>query len=120
MNDHVPSSTANYPSALPASVRPLRASLEELDDVISSRAHMINEARRIARVDDIRPAVLQEATRLAHGGSGDVKTEWFEDMFGKSLEKYAHINGDMEREASKQDELLEQIRVSASSSLCLR
>lgn len=104
-------STSSSTSALPSSVRPLRGSLEELDDRIAHRARLVNEARQIARSDDVRPQVLQEATRLAHGGSGDVKTEWFEDLFGKSMEKYDRLKDEMIAEVGLQERLLEQIRV---------
>ncbi|WWC90377.1 pH-response regulator protein palA/RIM20 [Kwoniella dendrophila CBS 6074] len=112
INDYVPStsSSSNGYSSLPPSVRPIRASLEELDDNISHRARLVNEAKNIAAADDIRPAVLTEATRLAHGGTGDVKTEWFEDLFGRSLEKYDRIREEMNAEGGKQDALLEHIR----------
>ncbi|WWD19366.1 pH-response regulator protein palA/RIM20 [Kwoniella shandongensis] len=113
INDYVPSTGASSSSgysSLPASVRPLRASLEELDDRIAHRARLVNEARNIAASDDIRPQVLQESSRLAHGGSGDVKTEWFEDMFHKSLEKYDRLKDELDAEGSKQEQLLEQIR----------
>jgi hypothetical protein len=56
--------------------------------------------------------VLKEATRLAHGGTGDVKTEWFEDIFGKGLEKYEKLKEELMEEVRKQDSLLEEIRVS--------
>ncbi len=111
IEDHVPSTTASSSSSLPSSARPLRVSLENLDDRISHRARIIHEARQIADADDVRPQVLQEASRLAHGGSGDVKTEWFEDMFGRSLEKYDRLKDELAVEAAEQDKLLESIRV---------
>lgn len=111
ISEHVPS-TSGSAGSMPASVRPLRASLEELDDRISFRAGLVSEARHISQGDDIRPEVLQEASRLAHGGSGDVKPEWFEDIFGKGMDKYEKLRREMVDEAAKQDELLERIRVS--------
>ena len=96
-------------------MRPLRSSLEELDDNISHRSRIISELRQIAGNDDIRPEVLKEATKLAHGGTGDVKTEWFEEIFGRGMEKYERLRGEMEEEGRKQDELLEKIRVSHNS-----
>jgi hypothetical protein len=54
---------------------------------------------------------LKEASKLAHGGTGDVRTEWFEEIFGKSMEKYERVKGEMLDEVRKQDGLLEQIRV---------
>lgn len=41
-----------------------------------------------------------------------MRTEWFEDIFGKSLEKYEKLKEEMLEETRKQDGLLEQIRVS--------
>lgn len=113
LNDHIPSTTSSSSgfSLLPPSVRPLRSSLEELDDRIAHRARIIVDIRQIANSDDIRPEVLKEATRLAHGGTGDVKTEWFEDIFGKSLEKYEKLKEEMMEEVRRQDSLLEEIRV---------
>ena len=49
---------------------------------------------------------------MAHGGSGDVKPEWFEGIFEKALEKYEGVRADMAREGGKQEALLERIRVS--------
>jgi programmed cell death 6-interacting protein len=97
---------------MPASVRPLRATLEDLDDRIAHRARLIAEARQLAEADDIRPQVLQEASRLAHGGSGDVKPEWFEGIFDKGMEKYERVQKDMADEVPRQEALLDQIRVS--------
>ena len=74
------------------------------------------EARHIATNDDVRPRVLQEATRLAHGGSSDVKPELFEGMFGKEMEKYDRFRQDLDAEAGRQEQLLAQIRVSPTSS----
>jgi len=59
--------------------------------------------------------VLKEATKLAHGGTGDVKTEWFEEIFDRGLEKYEKLKGEMIEEVRKQDALLEEIRVSPAS-----
>lgn len=54
---------------------------------------------------------MKEASKLAHGGTGDVRTEWFEEIFGKSMEKYERVKEEMLDEVRKQDGLLEQIRV---------
>lgn len=110
MTDYIPSSTTTQ-SSLPTSVRPLRASLELLDDAIQSRHSLVKEARQIAETDDIRPEVLKEASKLAHGGSGDVRPEWFEGIFENGLKKFEVIKREMEEEVGKQEELLERIRV---------
>jgi programmed cell death 6-interacting protein len=93
-------------------VRPLRAALEEIDDHIANRAAVVTEIKHMSEQDDVRPEVLQEASRLAHGGSGDVKPEWFEPIFEKALSKYDRLRDSMSQEAITQDKLLEQIRVS--------
>lgn len=108
LSDRIPSSSAS--SSLPSSVRPLRASLEELDDRISHRATLVRDARGISKGDDIRTLVLAEATRMAHGGSGDVRPEWFEPIFDKALEKYERIKADMGAETAKQEALLARVR----------
>lgn len=92
-------------------MRPLRQSLEALDDLISHRARLVAEVRRIAEADDIRPLVVQEASKLAHGGSGDVKPEWFEETFERELVKYDRLMREMEGEAAKQEKLLDAIKV---------
>ncbi len=96
---------------LPPSARDLRASLEELDDGRGYRERLVAEARRTAERDDIRPVVLQEAARLAHGGSGDVKPEWFEQTFDKELRKYQRLVEEMENHCAKQSRLLDSVKV---------
>lgn len=108
----MPSTTGHSSASLPSSVRPLRASLEDLDDLINLRSLYLTEARQISAADDVRPAVLQAATKLAHGGTGDVKPEAFESIFDKSLEKYDKVRREMQDAGTKQDQLLDQIRVS--------
>ncbi|WVQ79570.1 pH-response regulator protein palA/RIM20 [Cryptococcus sp. DSM 104549] len=122
INDYVPSTdiSSSGLASLPPSVRPLRSSLEQLDDRIAHRARLFAEARNMAATDDIRPQVLQEATRLAHGGTGDVKPEWFEDIFHKSLEKYEGVQKEMGEEETKQDELLQQIQAQNAAFLAER
>ncbi|EIW68315.1 hypothetical protein TREMEDRAFT_63488 [Tremella mesenterica DSM 1558] len=110
LRSYIPSTARSSSSSLPTSVRPLRASLEELDDRMSNRARIVAEAKHIASGDDVRAAVLTEATRLAHGGSGDVKTEWFEDIFERNLGKYDKFKDEMEKEAAFQEALLGRIR----------
>lgn len=75
---------------------------------------MVTEARHIAEHDDVRGDVLQEASRLASGGTGDVRPEAFEGIFEKAISKYDKIRDDMDTEPAAQDQLLEQIRVGAA------
>lgn len=66
----------------------------------------------MAQQDDIRSIVVQEAARLAHGGTGDVQTEWFEDIFEKELTKYHRLIEEMQAQQAKQERLLANIKVS--------
>ncbi|WOO78376.1 pH-response regulator protein palA/RIM20 [Vanrija pseudolonga] len=120
--DHVPSTTSTGAgfTPLPSSVRPLRASVEELDDRIANRAALVTEARHIAEHDDVRGDVLQEASRLASGGTGDVRPEAFEGIFEKAISKYDKIRDDMDAEPAAQDQLLEQIRTQNDAFLAER
>jgi programmed cell death 6-interacting protein len=117
MEDYIPSTSSASSSSAPKSVQPLRASLEHLDDRLDHRATLVAEAKQMARGDDPRAEVLQEATKLAHGGSGDVKAEWFEGIFEKRLSRYERVREDMRNEVGEQEKLLEEIRVRYHTSL---
>lgn len=65
----------------------------------------------MAQQDDIRSLIVQEAARLAHGGSGDVQTEWFEDIFERELAKYHRLTEEMQGQQTKQERLLAKIKV---------
>ena len=44
-----------------------------------------------------------------------MKTEWFEELFGRSMEKYDRLKKEMTDEAGEQEKLLERIRVDSSN-----
>ncbi|KAJ9095781.1 hypothetical protein QFC20_006576 [Naganishia adeliensis] len=109
---YIPSSGRGNPeSDLTPTTRSLRSFLEDLDDARNDRAKLVAEGQRIAQQDDIRSAVVQEAARLAHGGSGDVQTEWFEGIFEKELEKYHTLVEEMQAQEQKQNRILAKIEV---------
>lgn len=85
--------------------------MEDLDDARNHRTRLVAEAQRVAQQDDIRSIVVQEAARLAHGGTGDVQTEWFEDIFEKELAKYHRLIEEMQAQQSKQERILANIKV---------
>jgi programmed cell death 6-interacting protein len=99
---------------LPPSVRALRSALERLEDMHTERSRILADAKRTSEQDDLRPVIVQEATRLAHGGSGDVNPELFEDVFEKELKKYGRFVSELDDNQERQDELLADIRVSES------
>ncbi len=96
---------------MPPVVRSLRVALENLEDLQIERARISADAKRTAQADDIRSKVVAEATRLAHGGSGDVKSELFEDLFESELRKYDRFSAELKRNKGKQEKLLDGIRV---------
>lgn len=120
MERYIPSSGRGNPeSDLTPTTRSLRSLLEDLDDARNDRAKLVAEGQRIAQQDDIRSAVVQEAARLAHGGSGDVQTEWFEGIFEKELEKYHALVEEMQAQEQKQNRILAKIEVRCDPEFCL-
>lgn len=110
---HIPTMSGNnnqLDAELTDSARELQLLLETLDDAQSDRARLVAEAKRVAAKDDLRPVIIQEAAKLAHGGSGDVKPEWFEDTFEKELRKYRRLVSDMQEQQRTQERVLERIR----------
>ena len=89
--------------------------MEDLDDARNHRARLVAEAQRVAQQDDIRSLVVQEAARFAHGGTGDVQTEWFEDIFEKELAKYHRLIEEMHAQQAKQERILANIKVNSES-----
>ncbi|GHJ85349.1 hypothetical protein NliqN6_1751 [Naganishia liquefaciens] len=108
---YIPSSGRGNPEAdITPTIRTLRSLLEDLDDARNHRARLVAEAQRVAQQDDIRSLVVQEAARLAHGGTGDVQTEWFEDIFEKELAKYHRLIEEMHAQQAKQERILANIK----------
>lgn len=83
-----------------------------MEDARNHRTRLVAEAQRVAQQDDIRSVVVQEAARLAHGGTGDVQTEWFEDIFEKELAKYHRLIEEMQAQQAKQERILTNIKAS--------
>lgn len=99
------------------SVRALRSSLEDLDDLLESRASSLNEARSVAMHDDVRSNVLIEAGRIVANNSnpGEVVLQpaHFESLFEEEIKKYERFLVEVEDSENEQERLLEEIRVSS-------
>lgn len=92
---------------LPAAARALQTILEDLDDARTHRARLVNEGKRVATKDDIRSQVLEQAAKMSHGSSsGEVKPEWFEDIFEKELRKYHRLIDEMRAHCEQQERVL--------------
>jgi programmed cell death 6-interacting protein len=97
---------------LPAAARALQTILEDLDDARTHRARLVNEGKRVASKDDIRSQVLEQAAKMSHGSSsGEVKPEWFEDIFEKELRKYHRLIDEMRAHCEQQERVLGTLEV---------
>lgn len=105
------------PTAQSTTVRKLRRLLEELDDLKTLRTTIVESAKRIAQSDDIKPQIIREAARLNEGkdgGGSTVEVAMFEELFGTELGKYKKSREGMKENSARQEDLLDQIRVSYS------
>ena len=103
------------PTAQSTTVRTLRRLLEELDDLKTLRTTIVESAKRIAQFDDIKPQIIREAARLnvgKDGGGSTVEVAMFEELFGTELGKYSKSREGMKENSARQEDLLDQIRVS--------
>jgi programmed cell death 6-interacting protein len=106
-------SYASSSSSEPVQVRQLRRLLEELDDTSSARRHLVDEARRVASRDDVRPSVMREASQFATAAAGQhvkIEAAQFEPLFEREMGKYDVFSDSIESNARRQEELLEGVR----------
>lgn len=100
------------------SVRALRSCLEDLEDLLSSRVTVLNEAKNLARNDDVRPRILNEAARITsrnpNPGEVVLQPSDFESVFEEEIKKYERFLIEVEDSETEQERLLEEIRVSSS------
>jgi programmed cell death 6-interacting protein len=113
----VPSSTIVWSStSKPANgatqnyARALRMLLEQLDDLARERNQLVSRAQRLADADDISTRIQKEAAGLESWV--EVQPSMFEDTLDQELVKYDKFRGDIEEGASKQSELLENVKAS--------
>ncbi|PWY97686.1 BRO1-domain-containing protein [Testicularia cyperi] len=99
-------------------IRALRVEMENLDDLLDSRAACLTEAKALASQDDIRSLVMREAAAISSSssrvGSADTASMSliaadFEDLFDRQLAKYSRFVQDLETSAASQTELLSRI-----------
>ena len=90
-------------------VRELRALLEKLEDLKSSRAQTVQRARFIAEGDDITNRVRREATGVEQWT--EVQPTMFEDTFEKEMDKYDKFKGTLEEGKTTQGDLLARLKV---------
>ncbi|EJD06562.1 BRO1-domain-containing protein [Fomitiporia mediterranea MF3/22] len=88
--------------------RALRAHLETLDDLRSSRAQLVQRARRLADGDDIQPRIMREAAAFERWR--EVEPVMFENTLDQEMNKYERFKDGVEESADKQVELSDLIR----------
>ena len=92
--------------------RALRVLLEQLDDLARERNQLVSRAQRLADADDISKRIQKEAAGLESWT--EVQPFMFEDTLDQELVKYDKFRRDIEEGASKQSELLENVKESPS------
>lgn len=84
--------------------------LEQLDDLARERNQLVSRAQRLADADDISTRIQKEAAGLESWA--EVQPSMFEDTLDQELVKYDKFRRDIEEGASKQSELLENVKES--------
>lgn len=118
----VPSSTIVWSSPSKPAVgatqnyaRALRMLLEQLDDLARERNQLVSRAQRLADADDISTRIQKEAAGLESWA--EVQPSMFEDTLDQELVKYDKFRRDIEEGASKQTEILENVKTQMDSFL---
>ena len=95
--------------------RALRMLLEQLDDLARERNQLVSRAQRLADADDISTRIQKEAAGLESWV--EVQPSMFEDTLDQELVKYDKFRRDIEEGASKQSELLENVKASPPTTI---
>ena len=116
----VPSSTVVWSSPRQPAIgetqthaRALRVLLERLDDLARERSQLVLRAQRLADADDISVRIVREAAGFKRWA--EVQPSMFEDTLDQELAKYDKFQLDIEESATRQSELLENVKESVLS-----
>lgn len=99
------------PSSQTGLVRELRRMLEDLDDLIAARRRTLDDAKRAAEDDDIRPLVMEEQHAFSSKSSEKIEAAHFEDLFQKQLGNYNFYRDTLAGNERRQTDLLHRIAV---------
>jgi len=112
----VPSSTVVWSSPRQPAIsetqthaRALRVLLERLDDLARERSQLVLRAQRLADADDISVRIVREAAGFERWA--EVQPSMFEDSLDQELAKYDKFQRDIEESATRQSELLENVKI---------
>jgi programmed cell death 6-interacting protein len=116
----VPSSTVVWSSPRRPAIgdtqtqaRALRVLLEQLDDLARERSQLVLRAQRLADADDISIRIVREAAGFERWT--EVQPSMFEGTLDQELAKYDKFRRDIEENAARQSELLENVKESVLS-----
>jgi programmed cell death 6-interacting protein len=93
--------------------RALRVLLESLDDVLLARVKLVRKAQSLAESDDIGPRILKVAASFERWV--EVTPAIFAEVSDEELAKYDKFVSDIEGGRTKQEEILQEIKVWCSS-----
>ena len=90
--------------------------MEDLTEILSEAKRLVEDAKAVAKNDNIRPAVMRQAGSLGRGPDGTlvslVDAVKFEPLFEQEMRKYDVYAQRLESLSYHQQQLLEQITVS--------
>ena len=87
---------------------------------MSARRRTLEDARRTAQDDDIRPLVLQEAARYSSASGEKIEAAYFEDLFQQQMQKYSFYRDTLSGNERKQNQILAKIRKTNEDFLAVR
>lgn len=117
-NRHSSYDEITSPSSQTALVRELRHMLEDLDDLIAARKRTVEDAKRTAHNDDIRPLILRKTAEITSQSTDKLETGMFEDLFTQELQKYGFYRDTLSGNERKQQALLDRIAVRSGLAPC--
>jgi programmed cell death 6-interacting protein len=102
------STTRNVTQTLAAELRHL---LDQLDDLRIARMQIVEQAKRTAAIDDIKPRILRHAADAVKEQWADVDPASFADVIDTELAKYDTFQDDLKGTKKKQEDLLSRVEV---------
>ncbi|TFY77999.1 hypothetical protein EWM64_g6012 [Hericium alpestre] len=120
----VPSSTVTPYGASRSSssshmhARKLRQALEQLDDLSRARKELVRRAELLADADDVQPRILKAAASVERWT--EVHASMFDDILDEELVKFEKFHHDIVQGGTRQEELLDAIKVENEAFLLSR
>lgn len=105
-------------------MRSLHRLLDDLEDLRAGRVAIVDAAKRLAKMDDIKSLIVVEAAQLSDGkpiqSSFSVNLSGFESLFEREIGKYSGDRRDLATNAARQEDVLAKIRTTNDAFLQAR